>query len=147
MWALLTTLSATVLLGEDEHPWVGIANASIYPQRLLNHWDEHGWSNLRMSVFKDAKYAYERRLPVAERLLYTFLWIDLMYEAESEYVTEWVDNMGKVKRLHANIPAQIPFYKGVLGERLSNEFLRYFFSRGDLMRAGLQSVGPFGSTG
>lgn len=120
---------------EEERPWIGIANASVFPQKLLNYRDAHGWSELRMSVFRDAKYAYERRHPVAERLLYTFLWIDLMYEPESDYVNEWVEKMGKANRLHSNMPAQIPFYEGVLGERLSDDFLKYFFSRGDLMRS------------
>jgi tetratricopeptide (TPR) repeat protein len=133
-WVWLAATSTAVLSAEEKHPWIGIANASIFPQRLLNHKNSRGWSDLRLSVFKDAKHAYERSLPVAERLLYTFLWIDLMYKAESDYVSDWVDSMGKANRLHANIPAQIPFFKGVLGERLSDDFLRFFFSRGDIMR-------------
>lgn len=131
----LLWLNLSFIQAEEEHPWIGIANASVFPQKLLNYRDAHGWSELRMSVFRDAKHAYERRHPVAERLLYTFLWIDLMYQEESEYVTEWLDKMGKANRLHANMPAQIPYFQGALGERLSDEFLRYFFSKSDLMRS------------
>jgi hypothetical protein len=125
----------TSLPAQEEHPWVGVANASVFPQRLLDYRDEHGWSALRLSIFKDAKDAYERRLPVAERLLYAFLWIDLMHEPESEYVTEWINKMSEANRLHSNMPSQIHYFEGVLGDRLSDDFLRYFFSRGDLMRA------------
>lgn len=130
----LFCLLASSLRAEEEHPWISIANASVFPQKLLNYRDAHGWSELRMSVFNDAKYAYERHQAVAERLLYTFLWIDLMYKAESEYVHEWVDKMGTANRLHANMPSEIAFDEGVLGERLSDAFLKYFFSKGDLMR-------------
>lgn len=131
----LCWLSASAVRGEEEHPWLGIANTSMFPQKLINYRDTHGWADLRLSVFKDAKYAYERRHPVAERLLYTFLWIDLMYQSESEYVNEWIEKMGRANRLHSNMPAQIPFFEGALGDRLSDGFLRYFFSKGDLMRS------------
>ena len=131
----LLPLGFSPLGAAEEHPWIGIANASVYPQKLLNYRDAHGWSELRMSVFRDAKYAYERRHPVAERLLYTFLWIDLMHGSEPDYVNGWVEKMGKANRLHANMPAQIPYFEGVLADRLSDDFLRYFFSRGELMRS------------
>ena len=140
--AAVLSFSGLPVQAENEHPWVGIANASVFPQKLLNYRDAHGWSDLRMSVFKDAKYAYERKLPIAERLLYTFLWLDLLHQSEGEYVNEWVDKMGKANRLHSNMPSQIPYYEGALGDRLSDDFLRYFFSKGDLMRAGYNQWDP-----
>ena len=142
LWVVLASLSVPGLHAEEEHPWISIANASVFPQRLLNHRDEHGWADLRMSIFKDAKYAYERHLPVAERLLYTFLWLDLMYQVESDYITEWLDEMAKANRLHSNMPAQIPFYDQVVGARLSDGFLKYFFSKGDLMRSAYNQWDP-----
>lgn len=123
------------LEAQEEHPWAGIANATLFPQKLLDYRDAHGWSDLRISLYQDARYAYEHRLPVAERLLYAFLWVDLMHESEAEYVPQWIESMSQANRLHANIPSQIPFYEGVLGDRLSDEFLRFFFARGDLMRS------------
>jgi hypothetical protein len=135
LWASLVLLGCTNAQAKDEHPWIGIANASVFPQRLLDHRKNHGWSSLRTSLFIDAKDAYERRLPVAERLLYTFLWVDILYEKESDYVTEWVEKMGQAKRLHANMPKNIPFLDGAVGDRLSDNLFKYFFSKGDLLRA------------
>lgn len=134
LWASLVLLGCTNAQAKDEHPWIGIANASVFPQRLLDHRKNHGWSSLRTSLFIDAKDAYERRLPVAERLLYTFLWVDILYEKESDYVTEWVEKMGQAKRLHVNMPKNIPFLDGAVGDRLSDNFFKYFFSKGDLLR-------------
>jgi hypothetical protein len=134
LWASLIFLSRIGTEAQDEHPWIAIANASVFPQRLLDHRDNHGWSSLRISLFVDAKDAYERRLPVAERLLYAFLWVDLLYEKESDYVTEWIDKMGKANRLHPNMPANITFFDGALGDRLSDNLFRYFFSNSDLLR-------------
>ncbi|MCZ6672338.1 MAG: hypothetical protein O7C75_05295 [Verrucomicrobia bacterium] len=142
LWVWEVSVHVSYLQGQDEHPWLGIANASVFPQRLLDYRDEHGWADLRMSVFEDAKYAYERRIPVAERLLYTFLWLDLMYENESEYVPDWIDRMGQANRLHANMPARIPYNNQSLGDRLNDKFLKYFFSRGDLMRKAYNQWDP-----
>ena len=135
LWGSLALLSCASVQAEDEHPWIGIANASVFPQRLLDYRNNHGWSSLRVSLFVDAKEAYERHIPVAERLLYTFLWVDLLHENESDYVTEWVEKMGKANRLHTNMPTNIPFLDGVVGDRLSDNFFKYFFSKGDLLRA------------
>jgi len=135
LWASLALLYCTSAQAEEEHPWIGIANASVFPQRLLDYRNNHGWSSLRTSLFVDAKDAYERHLPVAERLLYAFLWVDLLYEKESDYVTEWIEKMGKANRLHSNMPTNIPFFDGAVGDRLSDQFFSYFFSRGDLLRA------------
>lgn len=136
LWlAGVIVIGVAALRAEEEHPWIGIANASVFPQKLLNYRDAHGWEALRTSVFHDARYAYERRHPIAERLLYTFLWIDLMHQAEPEYVSGWVEKMEAANRLHANMPSEIPFYESALGDRLSDAFLRNFFSKGDLMRA------------
>lgn len=130
------------LEAEEEHPWVGVANASVFAQRLLDHRDSHGWVDLRNSIFSDANFAYERRHPVAERLLYAFLWIDLMYGRESDYVAEWISKMEKANRLHANMPAEITYREGAIGDRLSDDFLQYFFSRGDLMKAAYNQRDP-----
>lgn len=89
---------------EDEHPWVGIASSSVFGKRILEYRDSHGWPALRNSLYKDSRYAYERRIPSAERLLYSFLWVDLMYEKEAEYVPEWIEKMEQANRIHGNMP-------------------------------------------
>ncbi len=135
IWILALCGCCFSVSGKQEHPWVGIANASVFPQKLWDHKDQHGWASLRNSLFLDAKYSYESRLPVAERLLYCFLWVDLLYQSESDYVAQWVEKMGDANRLHANMPANISFNEGALGDRLSKPFFNYFFSRGDLLRS------------
>lgn len=133
---------ATSVSADEQHPWAGIANASAFAQRLLEYRDKHGWSELRSSLFKDAKYAYEKRILVAEKLLYTFLWIDLMREDEGKYITNWVDKVKEANWIHPNMPDQINYDEHVLGERLSDDFLKFFFANGDLMRSTYNQWNP-----
>ena len=142
IWMLTIVSSCFSLSANLEHPWVGLANASVFPQKLWDHKEEHGWPSLRQSLYVDAKHAYESRLPVAERLLYCFLWVDLLYQRESDYVTQWVDKMGGANRLHSNMPSNIPYFEGALGDRLSQSFFKYLFSRGDLLRSSYNQRDP-----
>lgn len=132
----------TTALADEQYPWVGIANASVFAPSLLDYRDKHGWSELQSSLFEDAKHAYESRIPVAEKLLYSFLWVDLMREDEGNYVTNWVDQMEAANQIHANMSDQINYYEQAIGDRLNDEFLKYFFADIGLMRSAYNQWRP-----
>ncbi len=118
----------------QEHPWMQNAGSSSFADKLLRHKQDHGWEHLRNSLFVDAKYAYKQRSSTADRLLYTFLWVDQMALGESKYVHRWIEGLKKKGLLHSNMPRQVEFTKGQLGDRLSDSFLIYFFSNTKLMK-------------
>jgi len=89
LWVIASLLLLRGFCLAESGQWESLANPYVFGQEIQKAIEERGWNPVREELANEAYEAYTFNRASAERLLYAFLWVDLLRKNEKAWMDAW----------------------------------------------------------
>jgi len=107
--------------------WESMANPYVFSQQLLEALESDGYESVHRELANEAYRAYKLNRASSQRLLYTFLWVDLLNRNEKQWVDRWYQRMSDAQRMRNDFSWECKT-SDRLEKHLSHDAMLYLFS-------------------